>query len=88
MADTRVTVDTDQVLVTAIKPAHRGPGLVVRLANYSTCANEARLRSTLAPLRAARLCDARERDLGELLVEDGEFVVPLSGAIVSVRLLF
>ena len=40
------------------------------------------------PLRAARLCDARERDRSELPLVEGACVVPIEASITSVRLLF
>ncbi|MDD5306794.1 MAG: hypothetical protein PHU25_05680 [Deltaproteobacteria bacterium] len=87
-ADAVVTCDRDDVRVAAVKPADRGAGVIVRLGGFGRGSVVVRVRCAARPVRAARLCDARERDLSELRVEDGAAVVPVDGAIVSVRLLF
>lgn len=83
-ADTLVSCDVPEVTVSAVKAAHRGEGLVVRL----EAARPARVRLRLAAgaVDAAALCDARERDLAPLVVEDGAALVPVTYAITSVRL--
>lgn len=87
-ANAAIVTDDEQVLVSALKPASRGSGLIARLRAYGPLGGEIRLRCSDRPLRAARRCDARERDLGELALVDGACVVPIDASIVSVRLLF
>ena len=86
LADQVVTVDRPDVLVTAVKPASRGEGVIVRLECFAHHGCEVHLRSA-RPFIAARLCDARERDQTSLTVKDGSVLVPLTGSITSVRLL-
>jgi len=85
-AEAVVTVDHDQVIVTTVKRADRGQGLVVRLSSHSPRAVDLRLRYDGA-VRQAWLCDARERDLAPLPVQQGEVLVPVRRALTSVRLL-
>lgn len=88
VANAVVVADSDDVLVTTLKVASRGSGVIARLQCHGERGREVRLRCSQRPIRAAKLCDARERDLGDLIVEDGAVVVPVAGAICSVRLLF
>jgi alpha-mannosidase len=85
-ADGLVTVDHDQVVVSTIKAADRGEGLIVRLVSHAPQEVSVRLRCA-APVDGARLCDARERDLAGLLVEGQQVEVPVRGALTTVRLL-
>jgi hypothetical protein len=78
------------VLVAALKPASRGEGVIARLRNYAQgeCV-EVLLRAQGRAIRRAWLCDARERDLAELPVDDrGAARVAVERAITSVRLLW
>lgn len=82
------TTDRDDVLVTAVKTANRGPGLIVRLLSFARGKPTVRLHVPLVALTGARLCDARERDRDGLLsIVDGVVEVPLEGSITTVRLL-
>ena len=78
------------VSVTAIKPASRGPGVVVRLGSPGESGSvRVRLACSFAVASAA-LCDARERDLQPLEVTttaDGAVVgIDVVSGITSVRL--
>ncbi|MBI5489767.1 MAG: hypothetical protein HY905_20705 [Deltaproteobacteria bacterium] len=88
LADGQLSTGHGEVLVTAIKRAQRGSGLIVRLHSYAAGAAVARLSNGSRPVRRAVLCDARERDLAELSIDGGTVVVPVDGAIASVRLEF
>lgn len=87
LASSLITTDSEDVLVSAVKPAARGEGRIVRLRSFGPNGDLIRLRWTHAPIRAATLCDARERDLAALTIEDGEALVHAHGAITSVRFL-
>lgn len=88
IAEHVVASDRDDVMVTAVKRAQRGTGVIVRLNNLSG-ADEVRLRCSSRMPRAAYLCDARERDRSALSVHAGTVTVPLAGrTLVSVRLVF
>jgi hypothetical protein len=88
LANSVVVVDRADVLVTALKPAYSGKGVVVRLSSFAGGAVEARLSCPSRPIRKATLCNARERDLRALDVQDGVVVVPMHHALGSVRVVF
>ncbi len=87
LMDGLVEVDRADVLLTALKRAHRGPGLVARLESSAPAGSRVTVNlNGSGPVRRAALCDARERDVRELTVEDGAVELDLAGAITSVRL--
>lgn len=81
-----VSTDHPHVMVTAMKAADHGPGRIVRLVAHRPNGSMVRLRAAGRSIARARLCDARERDLTDLEVDDDAVLVPLAGAITSVRL--
>lgn len=87
-------VDRKDVILSTLKPASRGEGFIARLRCYDTDPFETghnapvELTCSFRPIRAASLCDARERDLRSLTVSDGRVLVPLAGSITTVRLHF
>lgn len=89
IANAKIQVDHDDVLVTALKPASRGDGVIARLRSYVEGGESTvvRLRSDVCTIRGALLCDARERDRAALSVTNGVVTVPIDRAITSVRLL-
>lgn len=89
IANAAFTTDHPDVLVTAIKPASRGEGVIARLRSYAGARLEIVLRAARGPIRRASLCDARERDLEELTIDHrGGARVPVERSITSVRLEF
>jgi len=80
-----ITVDHEDVVVSAVKPADRGDGVIVRLTSYSAEPCKVRLCWQNRPIRSAKLCDGRERDSAEVTLEDGCAIVPVFRAITSVR---
>jgi len=82
-----VGLDRDDVLVTAVKRADRGPGLVLRLTRFGD-AGQVLLSSPGPLISQAWLCDARERDLAPLASTESEVLVPLGSTITSIRLIF
>jgi hypothetical protein len=86
--DGAVQTDHRDVRVRAVKPADDGHGVMVRLVSYAGEAAAVRLAFGRAKIAQAVLCDALERDLQELAVEDGSALVPVGpGAIITARLL-
>ena len=83
--DWGVRLDTEDAAVTALKQAHRGSGLIVRIQSFG----ERRVTLSLPgrDIEKAFLADALERDIKTLPVEKGEVAVPLAGALTTVRLL-
>jgi hypothetical protein len=88
LANSVVVVDRNDVQVTALKPAFRGDGVVVRLTSFADKPIDVTLSCPSRPLRTATLCDARERDLRGLEVRAGHVVVPMPFAIASVLVRF
>jgi hypothetical protein len=82
-----VTADRDDVTVTAIKPASRGHGIIVRLLTYANHSTKVKLTMRDRAVVDAYLCDARERDLGRLEVSDGIVRMIMPGNIATVRLI-
>jgi hypothetical protein len=85
MANSVMLVDHPEVKVTALKPAMRGDGVIVRLSSFARGPAEVRLSCPSRPIWQATLCDARERAISVLDVHDGVAVVPLRYALASVR---
>jgi hypothetical protein len=88
LANSVVVVDRDDVQVTALKPAFRGEGVVVRLASFAEQAVDVKVSCPSRPFRTATLCDARERGLRDLEVHGGAMVVPMPYALASVLVSF
>lgn len=82
---------TDQaaspIQVHALKPASNGDGIVLRLGSLAPPAGMIRVRVRLGRILAAVLCDARERNLEPLQVQDGWVQFRMVDAITSVRLI-
>jgi hypothetical protein len=83
-----VTVDHAGVDVIAVKPASRGQGLIARLHTFAMPAPPVTLAAPGRTIKAAFLCDARERDLEPLELRKGLVQLEMPGAIATVRLLF
>jgi len=81
-----VTVDSESVAVSAVKPASRGEGVIVRLMTYTGAGSPASIKMQGCNVVDAYLCDARERDLSRLDVEDGVVHLIMPGNIATVRL--
>ncbi len=75
------------VRVTAVKPAHRGPGIIVRLSSSAPKGTQVSLRCPSRSVQKAYRCDARERDLEQLEVEQGTVSLAVSSRISSIRLI-
>jgi len=87
-AEDVVSTDDERVMVTTVKRADRGEGIIVRLQSFAPPGEDLqiRLRFGGARVRTAHLCDARERDLAGLPVEGRAAVVPVRRALTTVRL--
>jgi hypothetical protein len=88
LANSVVVVDRDDVQVTALKPAFRGEGVVVRLASFAEKTVDVTVSCPSRPFRTATLCDARERRLRDLEVRGGSVIVPMPYALASVLVSF
>jgi hypothetical protein len=86
LAESQVTVDDNRVQVMAVKTADIGSGRIVRLLSTGSGPTGIRLHCAFGPVEQASLCDARERDLAPLQIDGQDVLVPLSGAITSVRI--
>jgi hypothetical protein len=81
-----VTTNRADVFVTAVKPASRGNGLVVRLQSFALPDAPVTLTLEGYELQAASLCDARERDLTPVAVHGGTVELTMPGTLATVRL--
>ena len=87
LAASLVTTNRPEVMVTAVKPASRGSGIIVRLCTYAPLDMPVDMNVRVFPLKAAFLCDARERDLQPLQITGQSVRLTMPGAIASIRLL-
>jgi len=87
LAESVVTTDRPDVTVTAVKHASRGDGLIARLSTLSSPGSSITVTIRDRIVKAAFLCDARERDLEPLPVRDGTVHLTMPGTIGTVRLL-
>lgn len=87
LAESVVTTDRSDIIVTAVKPASRGDGLIIRLSTYTSPGYPVSVTVSDRIVKAAFLCDARERDLEPLDIRDGTAHLTMSGAIGTLRLL-
>jgi len=86
LAAAAIAIDRPDVYVVAAKPAWRGTGVILRLYTYAAFGAPVVLRLAGRTVRAAALCDARERDLAPLEVREGAVHLTMPGAIATVRL--
>jgi len=82
-----VTTDRPDVVVTTVKPASRGDGLVARLLTLTTPGPSTAVMLRDHIVKRAYLCDARERDLERLDVRAGVVHLIMPGTIATIRLL-
>ena len=87
LAASAVTTSRPEVVVTAVKPASRGEGLIVRLSTLTVSGSPVDVTIRDRHLKAGFLCDARERDLKPLEVHGQTARLVMPGAIATVRLL-
>jgi hypothetical protein len=87
LAESIVTTDNPDVIVTAVKRASRGDGLIARLSALNSPGIPIALHVHGRVVSKAFLCDARERDLEPLDVSDGIVHLTMPGSIATVRLL-
>lgn len=87
LADSIVTTNSPDVWVTTVKPASRGEGIIVRLQTPVLSESQVLVTSSHFKVAKAFLCDARERDLEPLDMQDGAVRVIMGGTIATIRLL-
>jgi len=87
LAGSVVTTDRPEVIVTAVKPAARGDGMIARLYTLTSPGRPVRVTMPDRTVEAAFLCDARERDLKPLEVRAGIVHLTMPGNIATMRLL-
>ena len=87
LADSIITTDSADVWVTAIKPASRGEGIIVRLYAHTQPKSSVIVIAHQFTVVEAFLCDARERDLEPLQMQGGAVRVSMLGTVATIRLL-
>jgi hypothetical protein len=87
LAEFVVTTDRPDVIVTAVKPASRGDGIIVRLSTLTSQGSLVTVTMRDHVVKQAFLCDARERDIEPLEVHAGTVRLTTPGTIGTVRIL-
>jgi hypothetical protein len=88
LAKGTLVVDHPEIMVIAMKIASRGEGVIARLQSFAAGPAEVHLHSPVRLIRSAWVCDARERDIAALPVQDGKVRASLERSLTSIRLLF
>jgi hypothetical protein len=88
LASSHFILDREDVTVMAAKAASRGEGWILRLYSPSAGDKSLQLRCLRREIVEAYLCDARERDLSQLEVDEGQVHLRMPGTIATLRLLF
>lgn len=83
-----VTTDRADVWITAVKPACRGDGVIVRMCTLAAPGEPVLVSFQNRDVKGAFLCDARERDINPLEVHNGSTLVTMPGTIATLRLVF
>jgi len=86
LADSLATVNNKHVKVGAVKEADRGNGIIIRLYSFATPDTSVNLSYKGKRIKTAWLCDALERNLSKLKIQNGQATVPLPYHITSVRI--
>ena len=87
LTDSVITCDHPDVRITAIKSASRGDGIIVRLYTPIVPTLPVLLTTPHFKVKTAFLCDARERDLEVLELENSRVRITMPGTIATIRLL-
>ncbi len=81
-----VSVDKPNAVITAVKRAEQGDGVIVRMYDAYDCRSNVTLTFPES-FKRAYLCDLMENELSELKVKDGKTRIPMSNfEIVTVKL--
>lgn len=86
IADSIVTTDSPEVWVTAIKPASFGEGVILRLNAMVVPESTVQVSAQHFRVTRAFLCDARERNLYPLEVQNGKVRLTMPGTLATIRL--
>jgi hypothetical protein len=82
------SIDRQDVKVIAAKAATLGEGWILRLYSPSAVGEPLRLSCKKRKVLQAHLCDARERDIEQLSVQEGTIHLMMPGTIATLRLMF
>lgn len=86
LTDSIVATDSPAVKVVAIKPASRGKGIIVRLQAIPVPKTPICLTISYMEVTKAFFCDARERDIKPLKLENNKIYLTIPGSIATIRL--
>lgn len=87
LAESIVKTNSPDIWVTAVKPASRGEGIIVRLYAYTVPESPVMVTVPHFNVATAFLCDARERDLEQLVIQEKTLQVTMTSTIATIRLL-
>ena len=79
---------SSHIQVIALKAAHRGDGFILRLRAYQIPQSQVIIQFKKHSVKEAYLCDARERILKALIVENNNISFKMPGTIATIRILF
>jgi alpha-mannosidase len=88
LASSVFRLDRQDVKIMAAKLASRGEGWIIRLYTLGAMSKSLTLTCIHRKIKAAFLCDTRERDLQPLQTVDGDVRLTMPGTIATLRLLF
>ena len=88
LAGSVVQTDRDDVVITAIKKAESGEGVIVRLFKYADGPVSVKLNFKGKPVKQAFLADGLERPQGPLVLKDGKVQVEMTYALATILLTF
>ena len=87
LVKTAFHVQPETVQVLALKPAGQGSGVVLRIFAPGTAGEVIRITPLEKRVETAWLCDARERRLAPLEIQDGVILLSMPGAIATIWIL-
>ena len=88
LADSLVRLDREDVVVSVVKKAESGDGVIVRLFKYADASVSVGLDFNGKPIKQAFLADALERPQKPLTVKDGKVQVEMTSALATILLKF
>ncbi|NOR90316.1 MAG: hypothetical protein GQ524_08665, partial [Anaerolineales bacterium] len=84
----QVEIDAPKpVRIIALKSAHRGEGIILRLRAYQIPQSPVTIHLPQHSIKAASLCDAREREIKPLEVTKGKITLSLTDTLTTLRLI-
>ncbi len=87
LANSIFTTNSPKAYITAVKPASRGKGIIIRINTLELMDKPIKIIINHYKMSKAFLCDVRERDLSQLDIKNGIVVLKMPGTIATIRLI-